>query len=176
MNCFIIAALTADGFIGRDAAHNSTRWTSKEDANWFNQRSKKAGVVVMGRATYDTIGRPLPERVTVVYSRKADGSLPVENQKEWKKGQIYYTQAHPADLLKQLAELGFNEVAIGGGGSIYTLFVQAGVVNKLYLTVEPILFGDGVKLFNQSFDQKLTLVKTQNLSPQTLLLEYSLNQ
>lgn len=176
MNCFIIAALTTDGFIGRDETHNSTRWTSKEDAAWFNQRSKETGVVVMGRATYDTIGRPLPGRAIVIYSRDADESLLVEDQQKLEKGQVYYTQAKPAKLLQQLTELGFNEVAIGGGASIYTLFMQAGVVNKLYLTVEPVLFGDGVRLFNQSLDQKLKLIKIDNLSSQTLLLEYSLNQ
>jgi len=175
MNCFIIAALTADGFIGRDVTQNSTRWTSKEDADWFSQKSKGAGIVVMGRATYDTIGRPLPDRITVVYSRTADVDQLVENQTKLEKNQVYYTQAKPKDLLKQLKEFNFDEVAIGGGSSIYTMFMEAGVVNKLYLTVEPVLFGEGVRLFNQKLDQKLELIKTENLSPQTLLLEYGVN-
>lgn len=176
MHCFFIVALTADGFIGRDVAHNSTRWTSKEDATWFNQRSKQAGVVVMGRATYDTIGKPLPDRVTVVYSRDVDEARLVKNQSKLEKNQIYYTQAKPKELLKKLEELGFDEVAICGGSSIYTMFLQAKVVDKLFLTVEPILFGDGVRLFNQKLDLKLKLIKTQNLSSQTLLLEYGVNQ
>jgi dihydrofolate reductase len=175
MHCFIIAALTADGFIAKDAHQKSTRWTSKEDAVWFSQRSKQAGVIVMGRATYETMGKALPERVTVVYSRQGDESKLVENQHQLEKGQVYYTQAQPEELLKQLEKLGFNEVAVTGGASIYTLFVQAGVVERLYLTIEPLIFGAGVRLFNQSIDQKLKLVKIQNLSAQTLLLEYSLN-
>ena len=50
--------------------------------------------------------------------------------------------------------------------------MQAGVVDKLYLTVEPVLFGEGIKLFNQSLDIKLKLESVKKLSPQTLLLEY----
>ncbi|MBU0579412.1 dihydrofolate reductase family protein [Patescibacteria group bacterium] len=172
MHCFIIVALTADGFIGRDVAHNSTRWTSKEDAAWFNQRSKQAGAVVMGRATYDTINKPLPDRVTIVYSRDADEARLVKNQSKLEKNQIYYTQAKPKDLLNKLDELGFNEVAICGGSSIYTMFMQAGVTDKLYLTVEPVLFGDGIKLFNKKLNIKLKLKSVKQLSSQTILLEY----
>ena len=175
MNCFLIAALTADGFIGRDAAHNSTRWTSKEDAEWFAQKSKTAGVVVMGRATYETINRPLPDRVVVVYSRKTDQTKLAENQLKLEKGQVYYTQLEPQKLLDQLKNLGFNEVAISGGSSIYTMFIQAGVVDKLYLTIEPVLFGEGIKLFNQTLDMKIKLESVQKLSSQTLLLEYIVN-
>ncbi|MBU2543800.1 dihydrofolate reductase family protein [Patescibacteria group bacterium] len=173
MHCFIIVALTADGFIGRDAQHNSTRWTSKEDAAWFNARSKKAGVVVMGRSTYETIGRPLPDRVTIVYSR-SDKTRLVENQAKLEKNQVYYTKLKPKELLAKLSKLGFNETAVCGGSSIYTMFIRSGVVKTLYLTVEPVIFGEGVRLFNQELDLKLGLVTQKQLSPQTLLLEYQL--
>ena len=173
MNCFIIAALTTDGFIGRDIVHNSTRWTSKEDAIWFAKKSKKAGIVVMGRATYETIGKPLSDRITIIYSRNAVETRLVKNQSKLEKNQVYYTQDKPKELLSMLEQLGFGEVAISGGSSIYTMFIQAGVVDRLYLTIEPILFGDGVKLFNQSVKLSLQLLSTKQLSEQTLLLEYT---
>ena len=69
MNIFLIAAQTVDGFIARDASHLSTRWSSKKVAQWFNSRTKQAGVIVMGRKTFDTIGRGLPGRVTIVMTR-----------------------------------------------------------------------------------------------------------
>ncbi len=175
MTCFLIAALTADGFIARDAAHKSTRWTSKEDAAWFAQKSKAAQVVVMGRSTYDTIGKPLSDRVTIVYSRKGEVAQLVKNQSQLEKNKVYFTQLEPQDLLRKIEEFGFTDVAVAGGASIYTLFVRAGVVDKLHLTVEPILFGDGVKLFNQTLATKLKLVATKQLSEQTLLLEYDVS-
>lgn len=177
MHCLIIAALTADGFIGRDVAHKSTRWTSKADAAWFNQRSQQAGAVVMGRATHDTIGKPLPDRVTIVYSRHAQKNL-VQDQPELMKGQVYYTQAQPKELLAQLKKLGVNEVAVSGGSSIYTMFLRAGVVQTLYLTIEPVIFGQGIRLFNHKLAEKinqLKLISVKKLSPQTLLLEYGLS-
>jgi dihydrofolate reductase len=56
MKTFIIAALTADGFIAKGSDHLSVEWTSKEDRKFFSDRTKKAGVVVMGLNTYKTIG------------------------------------------------------------------------------------------------------------------------
>ena len=51
--------------------------------------------------------------------------------------------------------------------------MEAGVVDKLYLTVEPVLFGQGMNLFNKEIDTKLQLVSTQTLGENTILLEYN---
>lgn len=162
MNCFIIAAITADGFIARDASQVSTSWTSQADKKWFSQRTKEAGVVVMGGATYRTINRPLPERLTIVYSRT--GGESTEN--------LRFTQASPHELLQQLEKENYSEVAICGGSSIYTMFMKAGLVTKLYFTVEPVIFGTGVPLFSEALTNSLQLVQTRQLSDQTTLLEF----
>ena len=53
------------------------------------------------------------------------------------------------------------------------MFITAGVVDKLYLSVEPVLFGQGMTLFNKELDIKLELVDTKKLGEQTVLLEYN---
>jgi dihydrofolate reductase len=78
----------------------------------------------------------------------------------------------PADLIKRAAAQGYSELAVCGGASIYTMFLQAGVVDKLYLTIEPILFGQGLPLFDQQLEVKLELVELHRLSDQTTMLEY----
>ena len=159
---FIIAALTADGFIARDAGQISTDWTSKEDKKFFSERTKQAGVVVFGYNTYKTIGKPLRNRLNIVYSNK-----------EEKINGVEITQKEPKDLLRELAARGFKEVAICGGSTIYTMFMEAGVVDKLYLTLEPVLFGSGMTLFNKKFDKKLKLISISKLEEGTILLEYN---
>ncbi|MCL5782229.1 MAG: dihydrofolate reductase, partial [Patescibacteria group bacterium] len=62
MKCFIIAALSADGYIARDE-HHPAFWTSKEDKKRFVELTKRAGVVIMGSTTYTTIARPLKDHV-----------------------------------------------------------------------------------------------------------------
>ena len=160
---FIIAAVTADGFIAKDT-HHPAMWTSKADKKRFVELTKRAGVVVMGSTTYKTIGRPLKERVNIVYSR---------NQKF--EG-VEMTQDEPRELIKKLEERGFKEVAICGGSSIYTKFMKANVVDTIYLTIEPIMFGKGISLFTEDILHHMKLKSAQTSeSDGSLLLEYSVD-
>jgi dihydrofolate reductase len=166
MNVFIIAAMTLDGFIAQDVTQVSTSWTSQEDKNFFRERTKQAGVIIVGAKTYQTIGRPLPGRQNIVYSKNPTPTIPPA-------ANLQVTSAAPADLIAELAAKGYKEVAICGGASIYSLFLQSGLVNKLYITLEPVVFGSGVQLFGEGRTAaKLHLVKVEHLSAQTLLLEY----
>jgi dihydrofolate reductase len=162
IKAFIIAAVTADGYIAKDAAHPAF-WTSKADKKRFVELTKKAGVLVMGASTYKTIGRPLKERLTVVYSR----SQSFEG--------VEVTQDEPTKLLHKLEARGFKEVAICGGETIYTLFVKAKAVDRIFLTIEPKLFGTGVRLFNDDMLFQLRLVSAQESSEGALLLEYAVD-
>lgn len=170
MKVTLIAALTADGFIGRDKNHTSTQWTSKEDAAHFRATTKELGVMVMGRTTYETIGRPLPGRTTIVYSRSA----PQELQQDEAHENLFHTSLSPQELVEALAAKGHNQLAVCGGSSIYRLFMEAGVVDELQLTIEPIVFGGGIKLFDATFSEnmQLDLQQVTKLSEQALLLTY----
>lgn len=99
MKTFIIAALTADGFIAKNSSHLAN-WTSKEDKDFFTKLTKKAGIIVMGLNTYKTIGRPLPDRLNIVYAPLTERISGVE-----------ITQKDPADLLKRFERQGQKEVA-----------------------------------------------------------------
>jgi dihydrofolate reductase len=165
IKCNIIAAVTADGFIAKDE-HHPAMWTSKADKKRFVEVTKKAGVIVMGSHTWKTIGRPLKERVNIVYSRKQDFS---------KEG-AEMTNDDPITLLSKLEARGFKEVAICGGTNIYTMFMKAKVVDRIYLTVEPIVFGKGLSLFNEDLLFNLELISSvQSESSGSLLLEYKVN-
>ncbi len=156
---FIISALTTDGFIAKDTNH-AAYWTSKEDKARFVEITKRAGVVVMGQTTFKTLKKPLPGRLNIVYSLNEtfDGAETTTDE--------------PAVLFKKLEERGFKEVAICGGQSIYTMFMKSGLIEKLYLTVEPVVFGKGLTIFNQDIDFKLELVSEEKTPSGTLLLEY----
>ena len=163
MHTFIIAAISADGLIAPsdDRGQASTSWKSKEDTSFFVERTKQAGVVIMGSRTFETIGKPLPGRLTVVYSDKGANYEGVE-----------VTKKPPRELLADLETRGYKEVAICGGASIYTLFMEAGAVDTVYLTVEPVLFGTGVRLFTKPVSARLSLVAVKQLSQNVILLEY----
>lgn len=160
MTCYIIAALTADGFIAKDSKHSPFEWNSKEDRKHFVELTKRAGVVVMGSNTFATLPRALKERTNIVYSRSKTFS------------DAETTSKAPSELLRELEGRGFKEVAICGGSEIYTMFMKARVVDKLYLTVEPVIFGKGIKLFSEDVHATLELISTAQSPTGTIFLEY----
>jgi len=162
---FIIVAETADGFIAKNSAHVAD-WTSKEDKRRFVEITKRARVMIMGLNTFNTFPSPLKDRLHIVYSPEPDAS---KNNIE---GVVEYTMESPADLIKSLEARGFTEVAICGGSTIYTMFIKSGLVDTIYLTIEPILFGEGMGIFKEDLNIKLELVNLEKTEAGTILSEY----
>ncbi len=99
MSVILIAAVGANGVIGRD---NDLPWRIREDLQHFKQLTL-GHTLVMGRKTYDSIGRPLPGRRTVVVTR----------QPEW--------SADGVDVVHSVEEaLKYDgDLYVAGGGEIY---------------------------------------------------------
>lgn len=160
MKVYIIAAISADGFIAK-RSDQLVDWTSKEDKRFFSDMTKKSGVIVVGGNTFRTFKALLPNRKHIVYTKGGIDDPGVET-----------TSEKPRQLVERLASEGFDEVAICGGSSIYSMFLDAGAVTDVYLTIEPIIFGEGVKLFNSNSSAKLKLQSVKNLNENTLLVHY----
>jgi dihydrofolate reductase len=164
MKVSLIATISADGFIARD--HNELAdWSSKADKKLFVELTKRAGVMVMGSATYKTIGRALPGRRNIVYTR---GVIDQEG--------IETTAEAPADLLARLEAEGCDEVSICGGATIYDMFLRAGLATDIYLSVSPLFFGTGISLLSKTLDVQLKLKETRSLDENTVLLHYGVAQ
>ena len=104
----IVAAVAKNGVIGAD---NRLLWRLKSDMKHF--RALTMGKpLIMGRKTFESIGKPLPGRHTIVITR--DPALVIEGA----------TIVHSLDAAIEAgrriaAEQGVEDVIIGGGGEIY---------------------------------------------------------
>jgi dihydrofolate reductase len=161
---FLIVAVTADGFIAQ-GTDELVDWTSKEDKKLFVELTKRAGVIIFGGNTFRTVNRALPGRRNIVYSH---AKIDVEG--------VETTSEPPAELIKRLEREGLSEVAVCGGRAIYDLFLQAGVVDEMYLSVEPILFGTGISLLQTPTAIELTLLEAKKLNDNTMLLHYEVER
>ncbi|OGL94921.1 hypothetical protein A2348_05540 [Candidatus Uhrbacteria bacterium RIFOXYB12_FULL_58_10] len=158
----LIAAVSADGKIAQSAEQSSLDWTSREDTRFFISKTKEIGTVVMGRKTFGTIGKPLKDRRTIVMSSRTG----IEG--------VEWTSEPPADLVARLEREGVTRMALCGGAAIYDAFLSVGLVDELFLTVEPVLFGDGVPLFRNGARINLKLLETTKLGDSSVLLHYLL--
>lgn len=168
MEVILLAAISADGFIARSTNDRSFDWTSPEDKKFYVDTIKSADAVVISSRSFSVI-KKFPRGLTfAVYTRKPNDFT--NHRPDVIKA--FPTQDSPQQLIQKLQKSGFKKIVIAGGSAIFNLFLKAGVVNQLFLTVEPILFGQGVNLLNQLVNIKLRLVKSTHLSSQTILLEY----
>ena len=79
--------------------------------------------IIMGRRTFDSIGKPLPGRTNIVVTRNPDFHP---------KG--VKVSASLEDALAIAREANSNEIFIIGGAQIYDQSIQMGVVKRMYLT------------------------------------------
>ncbi|MBD8595217.1 dihydrofolate reductase [Pseudomonas sp. CFBP 8758] len=117
----LIAALAENRVIGID---NSMPWHLPGDFKYF-KATTLGKPIIMGRKTWDSLGRPLPGRLNLVVSRQPDLQLP---------GAEVFTSLQAAiDRAEAWArEQGAEEVMLIGGAQLYELgFAQA---DRLYLT------------------------------------------
>jgi dihydrofolate reductase len=179
MRVFIIAAMSADGFIARAKdAEASIVWTGAADKKRFVALTKKAKALVMGRKTFETFGRkPLRGRDLFVLTRSFERpgarapNFPEAPHKDG-SGSIEWTSLPPRGLVSLVAGRGYDELAVCGGAMVYAQFLEAGLVDSLYLTVEPVIFGEGVRLLPRPFERRLELVSCEIAEGGSVFLEY----
>ena len=110
----LIAALAADRVIGMEGA---MPWNLPADLAWF-KRNTLNKPVIMGRLTFESIGRPLPGRLNIVVSRQPGAA----------EGVTWVTSLDEA--IKAAGDV--PEIMVIGGGRIYEQMLKR--ADRLYLT------------------------------------------
>ena len=133
-------------------AGNKIPWHLPEDFKWFKQMTT-GNVVVMGRKTFESIGKPLPNRETIVLSR----------------GGFSYPGVKTISSLEELPPLVSNrKVFIAGGAQIYVQALPQ--CSDLYLTlVKREVEGDA---FFPPFEDQFVLAEEIRDTPDFKILHY----
>ncbi|MBI4099475.1 dihydrofolate reductase [Candidatus Microgenomates bacterium] len=165
MKVILYMAITPNGLIAK--SDDDTNFTSKEDHLGFRDACLESKAIIVGRRTYDLLNYDpefyFPQCSYFVVSQTAQE--PKEN--------FVFCQPDPQKILALIESKGFNSACVIGGGKTNTTFLQANLVDEIYLDVEPAIFGQGIPLFSPAdFEFKLDLLEVKNLSPQTVQLHY----
>lgn len=127
-------------------------WRISEDLKWF-KRLTMGNTLIMGRKTYESIGKALPGRRTVVLSRQANN----------------YPDAIGVQQLEEVFDLDtFGDLFICGGGQLYELALPQ--CARLYLTlVKRQANGD---VYFPEFEAEFTPIATLQETPEFEIKEY----
>ncbi len=117
MSISIIAAMGSNRVIGRG---NGLPWNLPADTRFFKETTR-GHPVIMGRKTFDTMGKPLPGRRNIVVTRQSDLEIP---------GAEIVSGLEEA---LKLVDVVNDEVFIIGGAEVYRLGL--GLADRMYLTL-----------------------------------------
>lgn len=150
-----------------------TSWTSTEDKAHFKSMIEKYDLLVMGSRTYESAKESMDlsqNKLRIVLTRNAE-----KYKEEEVPNKLLFSNETPSQLVTRLEQEGHTEMLLLGGGEINSLFVKENLIDELYLTVEPVIFGQGKRVFaDGDFGAKAELVSLEKLNSQgTLLLHYS---
>jgi dihydrofolate reductase len=121
MKLTMIWAMSRNRTIGRN---NALPWHLPEDMKYF-KRVTMGKPIIMGRKTWESIGRPLPGRSNIVITR--DSSYTAEGVK------IVRTLEEAISLAQSIALIdGAEEAVVIGGAQIYALALP--LADRLYMT------------------------------------------
>ena len=112
MKIVIISAVAQNGVIGR--SNGEMPWHVKEEFQHF-KKTTLGYPIIMGRITFETLGKPLKDRLNVVITGQPDYKLPYEEVK------IYRTLT---EAVKAVSETNPEKIFVIGGGQVYRQAIE----------------------------------------------------
>ncbi len=172
MRVILAAVVSVDGKITRGSQPGTSGWNSVADKRYFARLVAENDAIVMGRKTYAAAKkniRPSPRKLRIVLTRN-----PRKYRKNEIPGQLEFSNDSPRVIIRRLSLQGRQRVLVAGGGEINALFLKANLVQHIYLTVEPKIFGTGKSIvYPIKMVKDLELISVRRLNREgTLLLQY----
>lgn len=178
MKVILIDVSSLDGKLTRWTEDNVYNWSSEEDFLHFQKEKSKNNLLVMGSGTFNKVRdiekaglKAEKERLRIILTKNP------ENYKQFEvAGQIEFTSDKPKELIERLEKKGYKQMLLASGGKLSTSFFEEKLIDELWLTIEPRIFGVGEPLVaEKKFDIKLQLLNMEKLNSKgTILLKYKI--
>lgn len=173
MDVILIAVTSLDGRLTLPG-QEGPGFASQEDQAWFHQVLQEFDCAIMGRTTYETAREQILANRRPHFLRLVATHAPERFAAERQPGALEFASGTPRELLDILAARGCRRCALLGGGRVYREFLDADLVDALWLTLEPVILGGGTPLADGGpvRDGRHRLGEMRLLGPDTLLLNY----
>jgi dihydrofolate reductase len=170
MKTILIFVSTLDGKITRWGDPMIRSWSSQADQDYFDAIWNNYRVIIMGSGTYSPAPlKPDSKHLYIILTQQ-----PEKYKNSEVPGQLEFTGDSPSLLLEKIKKTGEETVLIVGGAKIATSFLRENLIDELWLTIEPRIFGTGgAFVTDEKLDIKLKLLSiTKGNDEGTLLTKY----
>lgn len=172
MKVVLVFVTTLDGKITKWDDPFVRGWSSKDDKVHFSRIWKASRLVVMGSNTYNAERiRSSGDRRLIVMT--GEPSAYVKNEVP---GHLEFTDEPPALLVQRLRKERYRRMLVAGGGQVAASFLKDQLVDELWLTIEPRIFGTGPGFVSgEQLDVELRMKSCEIVNEQgTLITKYSI--
>ncbi len=175
MKVILVMVATINGKTTKGNSPGTTDLASIEDQDYFFQTLQDNNLLIMGSKTYEVAKKNMEhtsDRLRIVMT-----SRPQDYQKDAVAGKLEFNSLSPRVLLESLEKKEFTQAILLGGEKTNTAFLKENLVNEIWLTLEPKIFGKGNDLLSSvELDLNLQLLQSEKLNDAgTLLLKYEVN-
>jgi dihydrofolate reductase len=165
------AGITLDGYVARPDGSVDYLVMTKDAMAVMGRFFSSIDTIVMGRKTLDAaiamMGGSFKSPVDIphhVFSR---------TQPPGERDGVIFTNQSPAAWLRKIRARRGKHIYHMGGGELARSFLEADLIDELFLGIVPILLGDGIPLFPRGFPQRdFTLVENKTYSKSQIALTY----
>ncbi len=105
----------------------------------------------------------MPDRLNVVFTL-------LENPPEMEN--VKWVTGDPEQVLLELKKMGYKSAVLGGGTYMNSQFLERKLIDEIWLTIEPKIFGDGLGVFGGDFNVDLKLLSMEKINENSVVVKY----
>jgi len=174
MKTALIFVSTLDGKVTKWGESNVRLWSSEEDQKYFKKTWNASKLLIMGSNTFDADPlKPSPNHLLIIMTRDPS------RYKEYEvSGQLEFSDDSPIQLVSRFEKEGYEQMLVVGGAHIGTSFLKEQLIDELWLTIEPKIFGTGSNFaIDEKLDIGLRLISCDKVNEQgTLITKYAVKK
>lgn len=171
MKVILYMAISVNGLITK--GEDDSDWVAKTDWKEFDKLMKDCGIIVMGRRTYEIFGDDFPCQGVVNVVMTSRSSLLNQETPD----DVVFTNKSPKEVMKTAQERGFKKLMLIGGMALNSSFLSDNLVDEVYLSVHPILIGDGKTVMDKiRYDKRCKLLGVKKLDEELVQLHYEIKK
>ena len=171
MKKILVFVSTLDGKVTKWGDPNVKAWSSKNDQKYFKKLWSDARIIIMGSTTYNAESiKSSSNNLLVIMTRN-----PLQYKSIAALEQLEFTDKSPVQLVKRFEEEGHDQILIVGGPHVATSFLKEQLIDELWLTIEPRIFGMGGNfVIEEKLDVNLQLLSFEKVNDRgTLITKYA---
>lgn len=166
-----IAVMSLDGCLTRHD-RPGTSFASPADTIFFHEALQTFDSSIAGRRTFEAGRESILKaregsRLQMVLTR-----TPERFAQEAREEHLEFRNADLVAVSRELARRGRSRCALVGGTGLYTEACAQNLMDELWVTIEPVVFGEGARMFEGMVDFRFELASSHRLGEGTLLIKY----